>query len=125
MQVLTVSALFFLQAEDGIRDYKVTGVQTCALPILGATMALTVAPVSGVKDTVWGNRRVRTRTVTFDSSYATGGEPLKPSDFNLKQIDEVIVTGPARKNDGSNAAIASYDQPNQTLMAYWPAAPGA
>src|ERR1039457_1608806 len=24
---------FFLQAEEGIRDYKVTGVQTCALPI--------------------------------------------------------------------------------------------
>src|SRR5256885_9724049 len=27
---------FFFQAEDGIRDYKVTGVQTCALPIFGA-----------------------------------------------------------------------------------------
>src|SRR6266566_5367633 len=27
---------FFFQAEDGIRDYKVTGVQTCALPILRA-----------------------------------------------------------------------------------------
>src|ERR1039457_1746263 len=26
----------FFQAEDGIRDYKVTGVQTCALPICGA-----------------------------------------------------------------------------------------
>src|SRR5256885_8812271 len=26
---------FFFQAEDGIRDYKVTGVQTCALPIWG------------------------------------------------------------------------------------------
>src|SRR5256885_10587676 len=25
--------LYFFQAEDGIRDYKVTGVQTCALPI--------------------------------------------------------------------------------------------
>ena len=24
---------FFFQAEDGIRDYDVTGVQTCALPI--------------------------------------------------------------------------------------------
>src|SRR2546430_9260736 len=24
---------FFFQAEDGIRDYTVTGVQTCALPI--------------------------------------------------------------------------------------------
>src|SRR5256885_9519112 len=28
-----VGASFFFQAEDGIRDYKVTGVQTCALPI--------------------------------------------------------------------------------------------
>src|SRR5688500_20216784 len=27
------SIFFFFQAEDGIRDYKVTGVQTCALPI--------------------------------------------------------------------------------------------
>ena len=25
--------VFFFQAEDGIRDYDVTGVQTCALPI--------------------------------------------------------------------------------------------
>src|SRR2546426_2377743 len=30
---------FFFQAEDGIRDYKVTGVQTCALPILLALQA--------------------------------------------------------------------------------------
>src|SRR5256885_12975354 len=27
------TCFFFFQAEDGIRDYKVTGVQTCALPI--------------------------------------------------------------------------------------------
>src|SRR5256885_4175850 len=27
------NGFFFFQAEDGIRDYKVTGVQTCALPI--------------------------------------------------------------------------------------------
>src|SRR5690606_39614333 len=27
------AALFFFQAEDGIRDFHVTGVQTCALPI--------------------------------------------------------------------------------------------
>src|SRR6516162_5499262 len=26
-------SICFFQAEDGIRDYKVTGVQTCALPI--------------------------------------------------------------------------------------------
>src|SRR5437762_4516121 len=28
--------IFFFQAEDGIRDTSVTGVQTCALPISGA-----------------------------------------------------------------------------------------
>ena len=27
--------IFFFQAEDGIRDVAVTGVQTCALPISG------------------------------------------------------------------------------------------
>src|SRR6266436_3463483 len=30
----TFSVFFFFQAEDGIRDVAVTGVQTCALPIL-------------------------------------------------------------------------------------------
>src|SRR5207248_8530126 len=29
------SSFFFFQAEDGIRDRTVTGVQTCALPISG------------------------------------------------------------------------------------------
>src|SRR5690606_40651776 len=29
----TVFLCFFFQAEDGIRDFHVTGVQTCALPI--------------------------------------------------------------------------------------------
>src|SRR5699024_10226478 len=29
---------FFFQAEDGIRDRNVTGVQTCALPILGSSV---------------------------------------------------------------------------------------
>src|SRR5256885_9937619 len=33
LQVRRALLCFFFQAEDGIRDYKVTGVQTCALPI--------------------------------------------------------------------------------------------
>src|SRR5690606_3344519 len=32
--ILPVLLSFFFQAEDGIRDFHVTGVQTCALPIL-------------------------------------------------------------------------------------------
>src|SRR2546430_5414765 len=31
--ILTIVFFFFFQAEDGIRDLTVTGVQTCALPI--------------------------------------------------------------------------------------------
>ena len=30
---------FFFQAEDGIRDHCVTGVQTCGLPILPGVLA--------------------------------------------------------------------------------------
>src|SRR3989454_6973539 len=33
VMITSVCFFFFFQAEDGIRDYKVTGVQTCALPI--------------------------------------------------------------------------------------------
>src|SRR5690606_40458050 len=34
-----LASSFFFQAEDGIRDFHVTGVQTCALPILLANGA--------------------------------------------------------------------------------------
>src|SRR5256885_5748341 len=72
---------FFFQAEDGIRDYKVTGVQTCALPIcpargvslsgMGTALAGYVGPVSrplfvaAARDPFAGlapNRRPRTFT---------------------------------------------------------------
>src|SRR5207302_4998571 len=38
---------FFFQAEDGIRDFHVTGVQTCALPISSES-------ISGIRCGVWG-----------------------------------------------------------------------
>src|SRR5690606_39677752 len=39
-QILYVFILgfFFFQAEDGMRDFHVTGVQTCALPILASRL---------------------------------------------------------------------------------------
>src|SRR5256885_4101109 len=40
----TCRLFFFFQAEDGIRDYKVTGVQTCALPISAASVGLRAPP---------------------------------------------------------------------------------
>src|SRR5690606_39305032 len=38
-----VVCVFFFQAEDGIRDFHVTGVQTCALPISSARPACSTA----------------------------------------------------------------------------------
>src|SRR5437667_4092215 len=59
---LTFNQLFFLcfffQAEDGIRDRDVTGVQTCALPIwIGAPH------VSGVRSAAVATNRSRRRRV--------------------------------------------------------------
>src|SRR5256885_6404812 len=51
----SVMSLFFFQAEDGIRDYKVTGVQTCALPILAiehGQEALGIGGVAGLDDDI-------------------------------------------------------------------------
>src|SRR3712207_7289059 len=44
--------LFFFQAEDGIRDIGVTGVQTCALPILVELLFERVAGLDVGKATV-------------------------------------------------------------------------
>src|SRR2546430_4661959 len=42
-QMEHVSIFFFFQAEDGIRDLTVTGVQTCALPISGRRTVVRLA----------------------------------------------------------------------------------
>src|SRR5256885_12318674 len=41
-----MNLFFFFQAEDGIRVYKVTGVQTCALPISLPVSSVTARPPS-------------------------------------------------------------------------------
>src|SRR6266446_10828336 len=53
---------FFFQAEDGILDYTVTGVQTCALPILTAHVNFTALES-------WG-KRSGLETAAFTSQTA-------------------------------------------------------
>src|SRR5207245_8678169 len=69
--ICTLKVIFFFQAEDGIRDATVTGVQTCALPILcrcsrGGRLrrAATTRPLASRKatgdpslDTRWSRQR--------------------------------------------------------------------
>src|SRR5688500_20386849 len=84
------SDIFFFQAEDGIRDYKVTGVQTCALPIYSqlhwASQPHPLVPASERQ------RRSKTRTVPWRSeerrvgkeSRARGGREHKRKKYGKK-----------------------------------------
>src|SRR2546421_5539911 len=78
---------FFFQAEDGIRDLIVTGVQTCALPIcVGADAPLRCHDGPGLGERVppaWGGLRPRRRKRSGEddahqtySGSATGGKGL-------------------------------------------------
>src|SRR2546430_16023147 len=52
IQLLMILFFFFFQAEDGIRDLTVTGVQTCALPIFNKQGALSPEEFEHVKQHV-------------------------------------------------------------------------
>src|SRR2546430_17418460 len=57
---------FFFQAEDGIRDLTVTGVQTCALPICPSSSAREAgrwAPEVMASSAAWGPARRAKRCV--------------------------------------------------------------
>src|SRR5207237_2360124 len=62
--VVFLRALFFFQAEDGIRDSSVTRVQTCALPIFIAVLGESITdllepwPLKIVFDYVFGSKRM-------------------------------------------------------------------
>src|SRR5438093_10799595 len=58
------TSFFFFQAEDGIRDWSVTGVQTCALPISAISWSRSSSGgrISGLKNSrtprIWVPRRI-------------------------------------------------------------------
>src|SRR2546430_5463039 len=53
--------IFFFQAEDGIRDLTVTGVQTCALPIWSRCRGPLLVTTAGLPLAHCWRRRLRTR----------------------------------------------------------------
>src|SRR3712207_7728096 len=59
---------FFFQAEDGIRDIGVTGVQTCALPIFTVTVCVACACVAVERPTAAAPARTRVRIRSMGGS---------------------------------------------------------
>src|SRR6267378_6261777 len=71
MSVFSHAYVFFFQAEDGIRDLYVTGVQTCALPIYLGTLS----------EAVWEAQRVQ---IGYDRGDKTVDRVLEPLGLVLK-----------------------------------------
>lgn len=80
-------------------------------------MALTIAKVTN-GDYVVGNKKIRTRDITFDNSYATGGESLTASDVGLRSVVAVATDGGAKNSAGTSLVPVRYDYTNAKLQAY-------
>src|SRR3712207_7556201 len=78
-----IESFFFFQAEDGIRDIGVTGVQTCALPIYDRVGVVALARealglVSQQGEVVAGGPDdARVTHLAVAGNYDPGGEPLQ------------------------------------------------
>src|SRR5256884_4792022 len=72
---MLVCVFFFFQAEDGIRDVAVTGVQTCALPICGEVAS--VVPSAALPATPRTQEKVRTKPAN--------AEPFAFADFRSEE----------------------------------------
>src|SRR5436305_7686614 len=80
---------FFFQAEDGIRDADVTGVQTCALPIL------TPEQVCAIAD------RIRERLLADTERAEPAGTELALSltDAQLQQLERKYAKNNAERSE--------------------------
>src|SRR3989454_11222962 len=92
-QKVLYNLFFFFQAEDGIRDYKVTGVQTCALPISTVTIRIWEAATAQVRHTLKGHGRV-----VACAAFGPDGRSLTTADLDgmVKQWD--VATGQQQKS---------------------------
>ena len=85
-------------------------------------MALTITEIHR---SVFGNKRVITADLDFDSSYPTGGEGLTPADVALNGFDLVLTSAMSTSNTGTvNTAADLGHSPtfdytnNKILMTY-------
>src|SRR5256885_13307638 len=84
--------VFFFQAEDGIRYYKVTGVQTCALPICLTNLDVLLAKTF----TLTERFRLQFRAESFNVSNTPAfGNPA--ANINAAGVGRITSAGGDRK----------------------------
>src|SRR5207237_6710712 len=83
---------FFFQAEDGIRDSSVTGVQTCALPI-----------------SIWRDVR-KLPPASFVAFVADAGPGTSPTAQSYWSLRDTVVAAQGDRISGESEAIARLEQ---------------
>src|SRR5947209_3796050 len=83
---VTILCVFFFQAEDGIRDIGVTGVQTCALPIFlsGALERLTLATPGAFNKNAAGTTTFLPLVTTSDQAMLVNADKIQDYQQNLE-----------------------------------------
>jgi len=62
--------------------------------------------ITVIHTTVFGNKRVVTADLDFDSSYPTEGEPLVPDDLGMRGFDIVLTSAQSISNTADEDAAA-------------------
>src|SRR5256886_7503276 len=79
---------FFFQAEDGIRDLTVTGVQTCALPISNAYCGQLLG-TQQYRDAFFGTGLDGSLTAGASSFFGASGSPQRAIVINALVMNEI------------------------------------
>src|SRR3712207_9471899 len=109
-----MSDIFFCQAEDGIRDIGVTGVQTCALPICGYADgerlgALGVAALRWHQHVRWRGHAGRSGVGgRLARGFAGGGQNGRGSCWGREEILGVCATLKKKKSRLTLSILATF-----------------
>src|SRR5690606_39692341 len=104
---------FFVLAEDGIRDFHVTGVQTCALPILVVaplaavdTWVMQVEQFASPQVSYWAEALGGTIRQRAEALADRGGQPFRETGGPARQIRRATCREESYiRVEGSNLTI--------------------
>ena len=91
-----------------------------------AVAASKPSTISAVSDTIaLGNRKMRTRRLTFSGNYATGGETIAASLFGFRKIEQLITPGGMAMASALSTGIpCGWDAANSKLVFFEGSAAG-
>src|SRR6266536_5602118 len=108
MTLVNICSFCFFQAEDGIRDPLVTGVQTCALPILGDTVAIFGQGSMGLECLQVARNCCAGKIITVDVRDEACQKSLElgaDASINAKQDDPVAAIRDLTEGNGADVVF--------------------